>query len=188
MQREEWADAADVRPGDKLLTAHGRHAQVAKVTESIQVREVFNLSVENIHTFYVQAGDTSLLVHNCGGSNPLHSSKCACATGGKTYNKTGPKPAGTGPHNQTAERVAAAVSDGTPVRGFGTPRPEAVIETRGDHKGSRRPDILVERPDGSRYGINIGKQTKRGAPYKCEQEALDDLRGAGLEMYYEPYN
>jgi hypothetical protein len=67
--------------------------------------------------------------------------------------------------------------------------PEAVWPTPGGIKGSRRPDILVERPDGSRYGINVGKQsTRTGAPIKREAQAINDLEEfGGLEMHFVPY-
>ena len=55
-------------------------------------------------------------------------------------------------------------------------------------KGARRPDILVERLDGSQYGINVGKTTAKGAPIKREVEALYDLEDVGLPMYYVSYD
>ncbi|GAA1482503.1 hypothetical protein GCM10009624_29430 [Gordonia sinesedis] len=57
-------------------------------------------------------------------------------------------------------------------------------------KGSRRPDVLAERPDGSIYGVNVGRQEMRtGLPVKREREAIGDLEQyGGLEMHYVPYN
>lgn len=66
---------------------------------------------------------------------------------------------------------------------------EAVIETTGGHKGSRRPDILVKRGDGSIYGINVGKKAATGAPIKREAQAINDLETYGnLETHFVPYN
>jgi hypothetical protein len=50
--------------------------------------------------------------------------------------------------------------------------------------------ILVERFDGSRYGINVGKQSPRsGAPITREAQAINDLEEfGGLEMHFVPYN
>lgn len=62
------------------------------------------------------------------------------------------------------------------------------IATPGGFKGSRRPDILIRRPDGSIYGINVGKQAASGAPIKREAQAISDLEGAGIEMHFVPYN
>jgi hypothetical protein len=55
---------------------------------------------------------------------------------------------------------------------------EAVINTVGGFKRPRRPDISVQRPDGSSYGIDVGKQAATGAPMKREAQALQDLEGA----------
>jgi RHS repeat-associated protein len=101
--------------------------------------------------------------------------------------KTGPKPFGTGPHNKKIKAVADSVRDGKVIAG-GQRLPERAFPTPGGFKSSRRPDILVERPDGTRYGINVGKQNKYGAPIKREAEAISDLEGIGLEMHFVPYN
>ena len=103
--------------------------------------------------------------------------------------KTGPKPKGTGPHNLKIEDIASQVTDGTIIAGGGRGYPpEAVIPTPGGGKGSRRPDILVQRPDGSLYGINVGKTTANGAPIKREVEALYDLEDVGIPMYFVGYD
>ena len=51
-------------------------------------------------------------------------------------------------------------------------------------------DILVERFDGSRYGINVGRQsTLTGLPVTREIQALNDLEWFGeLEMHFVAYN
>ena len=100
--------------------------------------------------------------------------------------KTGPKPAGTGPHNQKITDVANSVKDGKVVAG-GQQLPEKAINTAGGIKNSRRPDIILERPDGSQYGINVEKTTTPGAPIKREADAINDLEGVGFEMHFVPY-
>src|SRR6266511_3613159 len=104
--------------------------------------------------------------------------------------KTGPKPKGTGPHNKKIEEVAKSVKDGQVIAGGQGPLPEAVIPTPGGLKSVRRPDILVRRPDGSVYGINVGKRSLRtGAMIKREAEAIADLEKFGdIEMHFAPYN
>ncbi|MFI2857641.1 hypothetical protein ACH6EH_10890 [Paenibacillus sp. JSM ZJ436] len=100
--------------------------------------------------------------------------------------KTGPKPFGTGPHNEKIAEVAGQVSDGRIIAG-GQLLPEKAIPTPNGLKASRRPDILVEKPDGSIYGINVGKTTKSGAPIKREMEAIYDLEDVGIPMHFIPY-
>jgi hypothetical protein len=40
---------------------------------------VYNLTVSDTHTYYVLAGEQSVLVHNCGGRVAEHDSQCRCA-------------------------------------------------------------------------------------------------------------
>ncbi|QFZ21108.1 SpvB/TcaC N-terminal domain-containing protein [Saccharothrix syringae] len=168
-----WVAAAELDAGDALRAPDGTLLRVLGTSRYAEVARVHNLTVAGVHTYYVEAGGADLLVHNCGGA------------------KRGPKPAGTGPHNQKIAEIADNLPPGDKVVAGGQ-RPglkEAVIPTPGGHKGARRPDVLVQRPDGSQYGINVGKRYKvSGEPIKREVEALEDLRGAGLEMRFEPYN
>ncbi|WP_147459222.1 RHS repeat-associated core domain-containing protein [Saccharothrix variisporea] len=60
-----WRDAADLRPGDLLRTPDGTTARVTGVVSRDAVQRVHNLTVEGLHTFYVLAGETSVLSHNC---------------------------------------------------------------------------------------------------------------------------
>ena len=94
--------------------------------------------------------------------------------------------------NQKIREVADNVDDGKVIAGgqLDEYKPEGAINTPGGAKGSRRPDILVQRDDGSMYGINVGLQSKRtGAPIKREAEAINDLEQYGnLEMHFVPYN
>jgi RHS repeat-associated protein len=60
-----WTDAADLKPGDQLDTGGNGTATVLsrwRFTSSIRT---YNLTVDGLHTFYVVAGSTPLLVHNC---------------------------------------------------------------------------------------------------------------------------
>jgi hypothetical protein len=62
-----WIEADDVRQGDTLRTPSGELVEVAAVRSHKAVTTVYNLSVEGLHTYHVDAGGTSVLVHNCGG-------------------------------------------------------------------------------------------------------------------------
>lgn len=102
--------------------------------------------------------------------------------------KTGPKPKGTGAHNLKIEEVANQVDDGIVIAGGGKHK-EKLISTPEGKKSGRRPDVLVERPDGTLYGINVGRTRVDGTPIKREAEALDDLINCGkLPMKYVPYD
>nr|MDT0662605.1 RHS repeat-associated core domain-containing protein [Micromonospora sp. DSM 115978] len=60
-----WVDAEDVTAGDRLHTPAGA-VEVDQVRRYVAPDQpVFNLTVEGLHTYHVQAGETPVLVHNC---------------------------------------------------------------------------------------------------------------------------
>lgn len=59
-----WVNAAEIRPGGTLRTAAGRELPVLSVTQYVQRRTTHDLTVAGIHTYYVFAGDSPVLVHN----------------------------------------------------------------------------------------------------------------------------
>ncbi|MEW1693880.1 Hint domain-containing protein, partial [Streptomyces sp. NPDC091263] len=59
-----WADAGDITPGMKLRTPDGSVLAVAAVSRYTQHRTTHDLTVNGIHTYYVVAGGTPVLVHN----------------------------------------------------------------------------------------------------------------------------
>jgi RHS repeat-associated protein len=65
---DAWVNAEDLRPGDRLLSVDGRTAvTVTSVRVWTGLEAMYNLTVDGIHTYYVMAGSTSVLVHNTGG-------------------------------------------------------------------------------------------------------------------------
>jgi hypothetical protein len=64
-EQAAWVEAADLEPGTWLRTSAGTWTQATAVdTERVAEQRVHNLTVADLHTYYVSAGDTSLLVHN----------------------------------------------------------------------------------------------------------------------------
>ncbi|MFJ3794248.1 polymorphic toxin-type HINT domain-containing protein [Kitasatospora sp. NPDC090091] len=59
-----WTDAAAVKLGDTLRTDTGATVQVASIRHWTGLEPAYNLTVDGLHTYYVLAGDTPLLVHN----------------------------------------------------------------------------------------------------------------------------
>jgi RHS repeat-associated protein len=62
--RHTWTSAADLKPGDHLDTGSSDTATVQsnwRFTTSIRT---YNLTVDSLHTYYVLAGDSPVLVHN----------------------------------------------------------------------------------------------------------------------------
>lgn len=64
--RGAWVDAIDLTAGDILVSADGRRIAVASVGISEQDLTAYNLTVDDLHTYYVLAGQTPVLVHNNG--------------------------------------------------------------------------------------------------------------------------
>ncbi|SDT81219.1 polymorphic toxin-type HINT domain-containing protein [Actinoplanes derwentensis] len=60
----EWADAEHLAPGQWLRTSAGTHVQITAIGQRTADTRVHNLTVADIHTFYVTAGAASLLTHN----------------------------------------------------------------------------------------------------------------------------
>ncbi|MCL7377079.1 RHS repeat-associated core domain-containing protein [Streptomyces sp. 35G-GA-8] len=61
---KEWADAADLQPGQWLRTSSGTWAQITAISHRTQPTAVYNLTVDDLHTYYAVAGKTPVLVHN----------------------------------------------------------------------------------------------------------------------------
>ncbi|MFI5871368.1 polymorphic toxin-type HINT domain-containing protein [Streptomyces sp. NPDC051445] len=63
-----WTDAGHLQPGHRLNTATNHHVQVVAVTVQAGSADMYNLTVDDLHTYYVLAGETPVLVHNsnCG--------------------------------------------------------------------------------------------------------------------------
>ncbi|MEU0157045.1 polymorphic toxin-type HINT domain-containing protein, partial [Micromonospora fulviviridis] len=76
--RNGWVDAAELRPGERLQTTSGESAVVAEVHNFISAETMFDLTVADLHTYYVLAGGAPVLVHNCGGYFKGHDESCTC--------------------------------------------------------------------------------------------------------------
>ncbi|MEW2505948.1 polymorphic toxin-type HINT domain-containing protein [Amycolatopsis sp. NPDC047767] len=68
--RAAFVEAVDLHVGDELQTADGSSAVVTEVTLYHTTEVTYDLTINNLHTYYILAGQVSVLVHNCGGSEP----------------------------------------------------------------------------------------------------------------------
>lgn len=65
-----WIEATDLQTGEWLRTSTGTYIQITAVERwTATASAVHNLTVSDLHTYYVLAGATPVLVHNCGGSS-----------------------------------------------------------------------------------------------------------------------
>ncbi|MGX4657915.1 polymorphic toxin-type HINT domain-containing protein [Micromonospora sp. SCSIO 07396] len=63
----EWVHAANLRPGQSVISPAGTRFAIIATKHWTGTTRVHNLTVNDIHTYYVLAGNTPVLVHNCGG-------------------------------------------------------------------------------------------------------------------------
>ncbi|MFC4956797.1 RHS repeat-associated core domain-containing protein [Streptomyces mauvecolor] len=63
--RKQWVDAAELKPGEQLRQPDGTSITVVSVRNYHRAITTYNLTVDHIHTYYVVAGATPVLVHNC---------------------------------------------------------------------------------------------------------------------------
>ncbi|GGT65671.1 RHS repeat-associated core domain-containing protein [Streptomyces purpureus] len=111
--RGQWADAGDLKAGQWLQTSTGVWTQITAVRTRTGAGPVYNLTVDDLHTYYVLAGQTPVLVHNSNGW---------CGPGLRTASEAGISP-------NDAKRIQnAADKAGQPIivvgsRANGTPNP-----------------------------------------------------------------
>ncbi len=63
--QQRWVDADQLVPGDWLRTSAGTYVQVTAIAHRKAWGTVYNLTVADQHTYYVVAGGSPVLVHNC---------------------------------------------------------------------------------------------------------------------------
>ncbi|SDT78946.1 intein C-terminal splicing region/RHS repeat-associated core domain-containing protein [Actinoplanes derwentensis] len=63
--RKQWVDAADLRSAEEFRTTDGTEVKVGFVRNYVDGKVMHDLTVNDLHTYYVVTRDTSILVHNC---------------------------------------------------------------------------------------------------------------------------
>ncbi|MEU3430489.1 polymorphic toxin-type HINT domain-containing protein [Streptomyces gardneri] len=61
---KQWTDAADLEAGQTLRAPGGTRVHIATVQHWSGLLPAYNLTVYDLHTYYVLAGNTPVLVHN----------------------------------------------------------------------------------------------------------------------------
>ncbi|MFF6811836.1 polymorphic toxin-type HINT domain-containing protein [Streptomyces sp. NPDC012403] len=64
---DEWIDAGRLAVGQELRTVTGKTVRITGIAHAQRPATVHNLTVTDLHTYYVLAGDLPVLVHNSGG-------------------------------------------------------------------------------------------------------------------------
>ncbi len=60
-----WTNATDLTIGDRLSAPGGKTLKVRQIQRSGAYQQARNLTIAHLHTYYVLAGATPVLVHNC---------------------------------------------------------------------------------------------------------------------------
>jgi hypothetical protein len=111
----QWTDAADLKPGDKLRNPDGGSTQQVTAVEVRAGQALMDdLTVADVHTYYILAESTPILVHNCGGAHTGHSRDCICGRGDNGETIYPPK-------GGFVERDGKVLEIGTRVSRFGAP-------------------------------------------------------------------
>ncbi|CBG70634.1 putative extracellular RHS repeat protein [Streptomyces scabiei 87.22] len=148
---DKWTEAGDLEPGMTLLTDEGNTVIVTGNRAYTQHARTYNLTVDDLHTYYVLAGATPVLVHNSGG---------LCGPGFRTASQAGISP------NDALRIQNAADKAGQPV---------IVVGSRAN--GSANPasdwDYILSGPSRSRHsqqsslprGTGDGEGSGRGRDF-----------------------
>lgn len=92
----QWVNAADLKPGvSTLVGPDGEIQSVVGVRKVAGFAFMRDLTVDDVHTYYVVAGSTPVLVHNCGG--PLFRGTTPDYAGSPGTQRVGITPTSTDP-------------------------------------------------------------------------------------------
>ncbi|WP_436495337.1 RHS repeat-associated core domain-containing protein [Actinokineospora sp. HUAS TT18] len=75
---EAWVPIAEVSVGSWLRTSTGSRVQVSSVRHFSGAGQVYDLTIDGIHAYYVAVGSASILAHNCGSGGASFGDACTC--------------------------------------------------------------------------------------------------------------
>ena len=142
--RGEWVEAIALQPGDVLLDEQGNDILVTELAVTEQDLTAYNLTIEDIHTYY--AGDQPTLVHSCdlGESIAGHMEK-----NNRTFHNVS--------RGETAEYIEALIHrDITPDDVFET-------STYGQTYFRHGRNIIIDNPRGPDGGTGFSKSSVQDA-------------------------
>ncbi|UUU44375.1 polymorphic toxin-type HINT domain-containing protein [Streptomyces sp. NBC_00162] len=134
-----WVEARELTPGSTLLTNQGKTVIVTANRPYTQHARTYNLTIDDLHTYYVLAGATPVLVHNSNGlcgtaalenGDWQHIADRHRPGGAKVDNTSGIL---TGKAKHVRGRIAETINRGkprpnTPDPETGRPRPGQIYE------------------------------------------------------------
>ncbi len=125
----DWVVAGDMQPSMTLLTESGATVVVTGNRAFTQRARTYNLTVDDLHTYYVLAGSTPVLVHNSG---PCPTARFVTDANGVTIDL---KPLGRGSTGRTApnslnEQLAMETVVANPMAGRVIPLKKGMTDPR----------------------------------------------------------
>ncbi|MEU4743704.1 polymorphic toxin-type HINT domain-containing protein [Actinosynnema sp. NPDC023658] len=133
-----WVEAKDLLSGTWLRTSVGTYVQVIATVDRTARQRVHNLTVADIHTYYVLAGSTPVLVHNCGNGGPEFGQPCTCADD-QVFARLGTSKESTGrlaDQARMAEGNPKSFGHGVSVRAVDGPVEGASLATKAQLEGA----------------------------------------------------
>ncbi|SDO89877.1 intein C-terminal splicing region/RHS repeat-associated core domain-containing protein [Actinacidiphila guanduensis] len=131
----QWVDASHLTPGTHLREPNGTDATVTAVRNYHTTAVTYDLTVAGLHSYYVLAGGTPVLVHNCGTGPSDELLDLADANIGRT-------------------NVASEVTSTNGAKGYGvssarnpstlTPKVREAVEETGHHGGCAEVGALCD--------------------------------------------
>ncbi|MER7541243.1 polymorphic toxin-type HINT domain-containing protein [Streptomyces sp. NPDC097704] len=82
---KEWIPAGSLKAGQWLRTSAGTLVQITALAHYTKRQRTHDLTIEDIHAYYVLAGATPVLVHNCNSGVNSAGAACACGGGPRAY-------------------------------------------------------------------------------------------------------
>ncbi|MFD3571567.1 polymorphic toxin-type HINT domain-containing protein [Streptomyces sp. NPDC058667] len=70
-KEQSWVEAGQLAAGDTLKSADGSAAEISGIRRWSELQAAYNLTVENLHTYFVMAGSVPVLVHNTATACPI---------------------------------------------------------------------------------------------------------------------
>ncbi|WP_304944875.1 ricin-type beta-trefoil lectin domain protein [Streptacidiphilus sp. ASG 303] len=158
-----WVPAGHLKAGHALETATDRHVTVIAVAPRPGNQDMYNLTVADLHTYYVLAGYTPILVHN---------SDAVCDLGESWAPKKAEQVCGTGGCTEVAKQIQARIG-GTVTRitdKYGAPW---LGKFRGVDSQWQYHDVLVK--DGRVFDATTNRYGEAIDEYRSHFEYGDDL-------------
>ncbi|MFJ6436878.1 polymorphic toxin-type HINT domain-containing protein [Streptomyces sp. NPDC091416] len=130
---KEWIQAGELQIGQWLRTSAGTHVQITALSHYTKKQRTHDLTIQDIHAYYVLAGATPVLVHNCGPNGPGFGQPCTCSLD-QNFARLGTSKESTGrlsAQAQRAEENQKSFGHGLSVRAVTGPVEGASLATRG---------------------------------------------------------